>query len=519
MADGVLLLVDASEGPLPQTRFVLEKALGHGLKPIVVINKVDRQDSRIDDVYDEIFELFVELGAPDEVLDFPTIYACAREGWATADMDEKSESLAPLLDAIIEHIPHPEISTEEDLQMLVTTLDYSEYIGRIAIGKVHAGKIHQDERVTVINKDKAQTKQKVLELYHFEGLGRKKVDMVKAGDLCAVAGLDPVNIGDTIADFENPKMLTPIKVDEPTLNMTFRINDGPFSGQDGKYVTSSQLSARLERELRSNVALRVELTGKGEEFRVAGRGLMHIGILLENMRREGYELCVMKPKVIFKTIKDRIHEPVETMVVTCPADCQSAVMSLIGNRRAELVKLETRSTGTSYLYMEFRIPARGLIGLSGKMLTATRGRAVMYHNFFRYEPMKGDIPQRQNGVMIASHTGQVTSYALDALYDRGFFFVKPGEKVYEGQIVGEHTRDKDILVNVVRTKHLSNIRSTSKDEAAKIRPARELTLEAALEFIQDDDMVEVTPKAIRLRKVILSESMRVRDARRRKTKS
>ena len=519
MADGVILLVDASEGPMPQTRFVLEKAFGHGIKPIVVINKMDRPDKRVNEVLDEIFDLFIELGASDELLDFPTLYASAKNGWAANEMDTPSNNLNPLFEAIIRHIPSPAIDKDGNLQMLVAALDYSEFVGRIATGKVYSGRISQAEDITVISRTGKPSRQRVLELYHFEGLGRKKTSEVAAGDLCAVAGLDPVNIGDTLCDLYEPRQLTPIAVDRPTLHMTFRINDGPFCGTEGTLVTTSQIKKRLERELLSNVALRVEQGLSAEEFNVSGRGLMHLGILLENMRREGYELCVRKPEVIFKTIDNKLCEPIETLVVTCPVDCQGSIMNLIGNRHAELIKIETKTGAINYLYMEFKIPARGLIGLAAKMLNATRGRAVMYHNFHGYEPMKGDIPQRQNGVMIASHSGHVTSYALNALYDRGFFFVKPGEKVYEGQVVGEHSRDNDIVVNVVKAKQLTNMRTTSKDEAANVRPARELTIESALEFIQDDELVEITPESIRLRKRYLKEVDRVKAVRRAKSKT
>jgi len=513
MADGVLLLVDAFEGPMPQTRFVLTKALEHKLKPIVVVNKVDRENSRPDDVVNEVFDLLVQLGAEDDALDFPIVYASAKEGWATTDLREKTDNMEAIFNAIINNVPPPQVRPDAPLQMLVKNQEYSDYVGRIAIGKVIAGEITEGQTVTVIDGEGLHTRQKVMQIHQFHGLGRKQVSSVKAGDICAISGLDPVNIGDTIACADNPLQLAVIPVDEPTMTMTFRVNDGPFAGRDGKYVTSRQIGERLEKELQRNVALRVEAGQTPEEFNVAGRGVMHLGVLLENMRREGYEICVGKPSVILKIVEGVHHEPIELLAVDCPVDCQSAVMGLLGDRRSEIIKMESKSGASGFIHMEFFIPSRGLFGLHGRMMNATQGRAVMHHSFERYEPMRGSIPQRKSGVMIATTTGQVTAYALDALYDRGLFFVEPGEEVYEGQVVGEHCKDNDIPVNAVRAKQLTNIRAASKDDAAKIRPARKLSLEAAMEYIQQDELVEICPNSIRIRKRLLKETDRRREAR------
>lgn len=513
MADGVLLLVDAFEGPMPQTRFVLGKALQYNLKPIVVINKVDRKDSRPNDVVNEVFDLLVHLGANDQTLDFPIIYASAKEGWATTDLKHKNNDMQPVFDAIIKHIKPPHASPKSPLQMLVTTLDYSDYVGKIAIGRIFTGQIRKGQMVTVIDRNGLYTKQKVQVLYQFQGLGRKAVDLMPAGEICAVAGLDPVDIGNTIACPDNPEALPVISVDEPTMTMTFRVNDGPFSGREGKYVTSRQIGERLEKELKQNVALRVETGKTSDEYKVSGRGLMHLGILLENMRREGYEICVGKPSVILRKTDGIINEPIELLAIDCPGDCQNAVMSLLATRCTELISMHTKSGASDYIHMEFTIPSRGLFGLHTRLLNATQGRAVMHHSFDRYQPMRGNIPQRQAGVMIATDTGQVTAYALDALYDRGVFFVEPGDQVYEGQVVGEHCKEKDIPVNAVRTKQLTNIRAAGKDEAAVIRPARRMSLEIALEYIQDDELVEICPKSIRIRKFYLKEADRRRSRR------
>jgi len=514
MTDGVLLIVDAFEGPMPQTRFVLTKALQHGLKPILVVNKADRADARPDDVVNEVFDLFVDLEADDEALDFPVLFASAKEGWATADLAKPSNNLKPVYDAIIRSVPAPRVDPDRPLQMLVTTLEYSDYVGRVAIGKVFAGRLRQAQSVTVIDKAGRHTQQKVVQLYEFEGLGKKRALEVRAGDICAVAGLDPVDIGDTIACPDEPSALRVVAIDEPTMSMTFHVNNGPFAGREGKYVTSLHLRDRLYKELQTNVALRVEPGESADAYVVSGRGLMHLGILLENMRREGYEVCVGKPEVIIKMVKGYRQEPIERLVIECPAECQSAVMSLIGNRRSEMIKMDSKSGVNDYVHMEFMIPSRGLFGLNARILTATQGRAVMHHTFERYEPMRGSIPQRQAGVMIATETGTVTAYALDALYDRGVFFVRPGDEVYEGQVVGEHCKDNDIPVNPAKTKQLTNMRTSSKDDAARVRPARLMSLEVSLEYIQQDELIEICPKSIRIRKRFLKEADRRRAARR-----
>jgi len=513
MAEGVLVLVDAFEGPMPQTRFVLTKALEHKLKPVVVINKVDRENSRPDDVINEVFDLLVSLGADDEALDFPVFYASAKDGWATTDMADKTNNVRVIFDAIINNIPSPSVDQDAPLQMLVTNQEYSEYVGRIAIGKVFAGKITAGQMVTVIDTDGLHTQQKVMHIHQFFGLGRKQVSSVQAGDICAISGLDPVEIGNTIACADKPSQLAVISVDEPTMGMTFRVNDGPFAGKDGKYITSRQIWDRLQKELQQNVALRVDQGQRAEDFNVSGRGLMHLGILLETMRREGYEICVGKPNVILRKIEGRRYEPIELLVVDFPLGCQNSVMSLLGDRRSEIVKMDTKSGAGDFVHMECLIPSRGLFGLHARMMNATAGRAVMHHSFEKYELMRGAIPQRKAGVMIATNTGQVTAYALDALYDRGVFFVDPGEQVYEGQVVGEHCKDKDITVNVVKKKQLSNIRASGKDEAAKVEPARKMSLEATMEYVQDDELVEICPNSIRIRKRLLKEVDRQRQAR------
>jgi len=514
MADGALLLVDAFEGPMPQTRFVVQKALQHGLKPILVVNKVDRPDARPDDVVNEVFDLLVDLGADDRSLDFPIVYASAKEGWSTMDLAEKGDDMRPVLDAIVEHVPPPAVHPADPLRLRVTTLDWSDYVGRIAIGRVYSGRVEKGQSVAVIDRNGNLSVQKILQVFTFEGLGREEQEGVGAGDVCAVVGLKPIHIGDTISDAEAPGALDSIAVDEPTLHMTFRVNDGPFAGRDGKYVTSRQVGDRLKKELQSNVALRVEQGDRPEEFHVSGRGLMHIGILLENMRREGYEVCVGKPRVITREVDGKTHEPIELLVVDVPTGAQNAVMSLIGDRRAELIRMDRKPGADGFVHMEFSIPARGLVGLRGRMMTATQGQAIMHHSFDGYEPWRGSIPQRTAGVLIATETGRVTPYALDLLNDRGVFFVSAGDQVFGGQVVGEHCRIKDIPMNAVRMKKLSNVRTTSKDEAAQYRPARDMNLEASLEYIQEDELVEVTPSTIRMRKRILDPSARKKESRR-----
>ena len=514
MADGALLLIDAFEGPRPQTRFVLRKALEHNLRLIVVVNKMDRPDARPDDVINEIFDLLVELDADDATLDFPIVYASAKNGWATTSIDEDPKDLRPLFNAILEHIPAPGQDVEAPLQMLITTLEYSEYTGRIGVGRIVNGQISEGQLVAVLARQGQVTKQRVGQLYQYEGLERQRCTMVQAGDICALGGLDPVNIGDTVACPDHGRPLAAIEIDEPTMQLTVLVNDGPFSGSEGNFLTSRQIEARLEKELQSNVALQVKPGSSTKEFLLAGRGVMHLGILLENMRREGFEICAGKPTVIFRMVNNSQHEPIETLVVDCPAECHGAVMSLIGERRAEMVAMEARGDTGGYIHMSLTIATRGLIGLRSRILTATQGRAIMHHTFLEYAPMRGDIPQRHLGTLIATEAGPVTTYALDALYDRGFFFVEPGDRVYEGQIVGEHCKDNDIEVNVTRTKKHSNVRAASKDDAAQVRPSRKMSLEACLEYIQDGELVEITPKSIRLRKRILSAADRRRETRR-----
>jgi GTP-binding protein len=515
MASGTLLLVDAYEGPMPQTRFVLQKSLMHGLRPIVVVNKVDRPDSRPMEVVNEVFDLLVEMDAPDEVLEFPVVFASARQGWATLALDEPSDSLRPLFETIIQHVPPPEVGLEEGpARLQVTTLDYSDYVGRIAIGRVRDGEFRRRQRVAVIDREGKQTERQIAQLLGFDGLDRKEVDSVSAGDLCAIVGLEPIEIGDTVTDLNFAEALPPVTIDEPTLHMTFRVNDGPFTGREGKFLTSRQLGERLQRELRSNVALRVGPGPSQEQFRVSGRGLMHLGILIENMRREGFELCVGKPEVIIREIDGEKCEPIEQLVVDCPESCQSAVMSLLGDRRATLTKMTHRQSGAGFVHLEFTVPARSLMGLRSRMLNATQGEAILHHTFLGYEPVRGATPGRQMGVLIANESGMATAYALDALYDRGEFFVRPGDQVYEGQVVGEHCRAGDLVVNVVKGKKLTNVRAAGKDDNSQVRPVRSMSLETCLEYIEEDELVEVTPTTVRLRKIMLIEADRRRAARR-----
>jgi len=513
MVDGVLLLVDAFEGPMPQTRFVLNKAMGYKLRPVLVVNKMDRADARPNDVVNEVFDLLVQLNADDDTLDFPIIYASGKEGWATTNLEDPCDDMRAVFDAIINHVPCPDVSCDAPAQMMVASLEYSDYVGRIAIGRLVAGQFTQGQPVTVIDRQGRHTQQKIMQIHQFYGLGKKQVETVKAGDICAISGLDPVDIGDTISCPERPSQLPIVAVDEPTMHTTFRVNDGPFAGRDGRLVTSRKIGERLDKELQHNVALKVERGSASDEFIVSGRGLMHLGILLENMRREGFELCVGKPNVIIREIDGIRHEPIELLVVDCPFDCKNSVMSLLGERRCAIVRMDAKSGTSDFVHMEFLIPSRGIFGLHGRMLNATQGRAVMHHTFEKYEPMRGSIPQRQSGVIIATQMGHVTSYALDALYDRGVFFVKPGDQVFEGQIVGEHCKDNDISVNIVKAKHLTNIRAAGKDDSAKVRPMRQMSLEASLEYIQDDELVEICPSTIRLRKRMLKEADRRRETR------
>ena len=516
MADGCFLLVDAAEGPMPQTRFVLGKALAFGLKPIVIINKIDRPDRRPDAVLNEIFDLFVELDAHDEQLDFPVIYASGREGWASYDADTKGQSIVPVFEEILKHVPAPAGEPDGPLQLRVQTLAYSEYVGRIGVGRIYGGRIKTGQFVKLIGRgnDGAPRNGRVQQVQAFEGFGRVDVPDASAGDIVALIGLDGVEIGDSVCDVDNPVPMPGIEIEPPTLTMTFRVNNTPFAGKEGKYVTSRNIRDRLVRELESNVALKVESTDDNDAQRVSGRGLLHLGILLETMRREGFELGVGKPEVVMRRDEHgRIEEPVERLVVDVPENAMGPVMEMVGLRRGSLEKMDQRSGIT---HLEFTIPARGLIGMKTRLLTATAGEAVLHHTFHGYQPMKGEIAGRANGAMIANMAGVVTPYALDDLQPRGILFVEPGDQVYTGQIVGEHCRPNDIVVNVVRAKQLTNFRTTSKDDAVMLKPALKMTLEQALEYIEEDEVVEITPSAIRIRKVMLDENERKRAERKTK---
>jgi GTP-binding protein len=509
MADGVILLVDAFEGPMPQTRFVLQKALQLNLRPIVVINKVDKPNCRPDEVHDAVFELFFNLDATEEQLDFPTYYGSGKNGWFN-DSLTPSEDITPLLDGILKHVPEPTVN-EGNLQMQITSLDYSSFLGRIAIGKVSRGVLKENLPISLVQADGVVKKQRVKELYVFEGMGKKKVTEVIAGDLCAVVGLENFNIGDTIADFENPEALPTISVDEPTMNMLFSINNSPFFGKDGKFVTSRHLRDRLMKETEKNLALRVEDTDSADSFMVFGRGILHLGVLVETMRREGYELTIGQPQVIVKTVDDVKSEPFETLVVDVPQEYASKVIDLVTRRKGELHVMETKG---EIQHLEFDIPSRGLIGLRTQMLTNTAGEAVMNHRVSGYKPWKGPIPGRSNGVMIAKEAGSTTGYSLDKLQDRGFFFVDPGEEVYKGMIIGENNKPGDLVVNPNEGKKLTNMRASGSDAATNIAPKRQMTLEECMEYIQQDECIEVTPANIRMRKVILDEEERKKQAKR-----
>jgi GTP-binding protein len=503
MADGVLLLVDAFEGPMPQTRFVLQKALQLSLKPIVVINKVDKPNCRPDEVHDAVFELFFNLDATEEQLDFPTYYGSGKNGWFNSE-NSQCDDITPLLDGILKHVPPPSVS-EGPLQMQITSLDYSSFLGRIAVGRVSRGSIHENEPVMLMQADGSVKRNRVKELYVFEALGKKKVTEVQAGDICAVVGLEDFNIGDTIADAETPEALPLIAVDEPTMNMTFGINNSPFYGKDGKFVTSRHLRDRLMKELEKNLALRVEETDNGDNFLVYGRGILHLGVLIETMRREGYELTVGQPQVIVKTIDGKRCEPYENLVIDVPMELASRAIDLVSRRKGEMLVMETKG---DMQHLEFEIPSRGLIGLRTQMLTQTQGEAVMAHRFSAYKPWKGPIPGRNNGVLISKFNGTTTAYSIDKLQDRGSFFVDPGEEVYAGQIIAENIKPGDLLVNAVEAKKLTNHRASGADDATRIAPKIRLTLEECMEYIEHDECIEVTPNFIRMRKIILDEHER-----------
>jgi len=505
MADGVILLVDAFEGPMPQTRFVLQKALQLHLKPIVVINKVDKPNCRPDEVHDAVFELFFNLDATEDQLNFPTFYGSGKNGWFNNSLTQ-IEGIDPLLDGILEYVPAPKIS-EGTLQMQITSLDYSSFLGRIAVGKITRGEIKEGMQVALMQADGTIKKQKVKELYVFEGMGKRRVDTVLAGDLCAVVGLENFNIGDTIADAEFPEALPVISVDEPTMNMTFSINNSPFFGRDGKFVTSRHLRDRLIKETEKNLALRVMDTDSGDTFLVYGRGILHLGVLIETMRREGYELTVGQPQVIVKQIEGKKMEPYENLVVDVPQEFASKVIDLVTRRKGELLVMETKG---EMQHLEFEIPSRGLIGLRTQMLTATTGEAVMAHRFIDYKPWKGPIPGRNNGVLLAKQTGTTTGYSIDKLQDRGTFFVDPGEEIYAGQIVAENVKPGDLVVNVIEGKKLTNMRASGSDAATNIAPKVQMSLEECMEYIQHDECIEVTPNFIRMRKIHLDENERIR---------
>ena len=507
MADGVLLLVDAFEGPMPQTRFVLQKAINLGLKPCVVINKVDKENCTPEEVHEAVFDLMFELGAEEWQLDFPTVYGSAKFNWMSEDWTDKTDSIAPLLDMVIDHIPSPKIE-EGTTQMLITSLDYSSFTGRIAIGRLQRGSLDNNQSVALVKRDGSILKSKIKELYIFEGLGRKKVTKIMAGEICALVGLDGFEIGDTIADVDNPEALETIAIDEPTMSMLFTINDSPFFGKEGKFVTSRHLKERLEKELEKNLALRVNPTDSADKFMVFGRGVLHLSVLIETMRREGYELQIGQPQVIIKTIDGVKCEPVEEMTIDLPENISGKAVEMVTMRKGALLSMEVKG---QRMVCQFMIPSRGIIGLRNQLLTATAGEAIMSHRFTQYQPIKGGIPERQNGSLVSMENGTAIPYSIDKLQDRGKFFIDPGETIYEGQVIGENSRGDDMVVNVTKTKKLTNVRSAGADDKARIVPAIKFSLEEALEYIQKDEYVEVTPNSLRLRKIYLKEVDRKRN--------
>ena len=507
MADGVLLLVDAFEGPMPQTRFVLQKAIQMGLKPCVVINKVDKENCTPDEVHEAVFDLMFELEAEEWQLDFPTVYGSAKNNWMSEDWKSETDSIAPLLDMVIDHIPAPKFD-EGTTQMLITSLDYSSFTGRIAIGRLQRGTLSTNQTVSLIKRDGSILKSKIKELHIFEGLGRKKVDTISAGEICALVGLDGFEIGDTIADAESPEALETIAIDEPTMSMLFTINDSPFFGKDGKFVTSRHLKERLEKELEKNLALRVEETNSADKFMVFGRGVLHLSVLIETMRREGYELQIGQPQVIIKEIDGVKCEPIEEMTIDLPEHISGKAVEMVTMRKGELLSMEIKG---QRMVCQFIIPSRGIIGLRNQLLTATAGEAIMAHRFKEYQPLKGGIPERQNGSLVSMENGTAIPYSIDKLQERGKFFVDPGESIYEGQVIGENSRGDDMVVNITKTKKLSNVRSAGADDKTKIVPAIKFSLEEALEYIQKDEYVEVTPSHLRLRKIYLKEVDRKRN--------
>jgi len=505
MADGVLLLVDAFEGPMPQTRFVLQKALQLNLRPIVVINKVDKPNCRPDEVHDAVFELFFQLDATEEQLNFTTIYGSSKQGWFNTSLTP-TEDITPLLDTILEKVPEPKIS-EGTVQMQITSLDYSSFLGRIAIGKVTRGTLKENQPIQLCKLDGSMSKGRVKELYTFEGMGKKRVTEVSAGDICAVVGIEDFQIGETIADFENPEALPVIAIDEPTMNMQFSINNSPFFGREGKFVTSRNIRDRLYKELEKNLALRVQDTDDADKFLVYGRGILHLSVLIETMRREGFELTVGQPQVITKEIDGKKCEPYETLVVDVPSEFSGKVIDLVTQRKGEMLIMESKG---EMQHLEFDVPSRGLIGLRSNMLTATAGEAVMAHRFSEYKPWKGPIPGRSNGVLLSKNTATTTGYSMDKLQDRGSFFIDAGEEVYSGQIIGEHIKPGDLIVNATEPKKLTNMRASGTDDANRIAPKIQMSLEECMEYIQQDECIEITPQSIRLRKIMLDENDRAR---------
>ncbi|WP_425427888.1 translational GTPase TypA [Aureitalea marina] len=507
MADGVLLLVDAFEGPMPQTRFVLQKALDLGKKPCVVVNKVDKENCTPDEVHEAVFDLMFELGAEEWQLDFPTVYGSAKQNWMSEDWQQPTDNIEPLLDMVLEHIPEPKVE-QGTTQMLITSLDYSSFTGRIAIGRLQRGQLNENDQVTLIKRDGSQLKSRIKELHTFEGLGRKKVQQVEAGDICALVGLEGFEIGDTVADAQEPEGLATIAIDEPTMSMLFTINDSPFFGKDGKFVTSRHIKERLERELEKNLALRVQATDSADKFMVFGRGVLHLSVLIETMRREGYELQIGQPQVIEKEIDGQRCEPVEELNIDLPEHVSGKAIDMVTIRKGEMVSMEAKG---ERMICKFVIPSRGIIGLRNQLLTATAGEAIMTHRFLEYQPLKGGIPERQNGSLVSMEKGTAIPYSIDKLQERGRFFVDPGEEIYEGQVIGENSRSDDMVVNVTKTKKLTNVRSAGADDKTRIVPAIKFSLEEALEYIQKDEYVEATPNHLRLRKILLKEVDRKRN--------
>ncbi|GLB53668.1 GTP-binding protein [Neptunitalea chrysea] len=506
MADGVLLLVDAFEGPMPQTRFVLQKAIEMKLKPCVVVNKVDKENCTPDEVHEAVFDLMFELGAEEWQLDFPTVYGSAKNNWMSDDWQNETTNIEPLLDMVVEHIPSPKVE-EGATQMLITSLDYSSFTGRIAIGRLQRGTLQSGMNISLVKRDGAIAKSRIKELHVFDGLGRMKVDEIQAGDICAIAGLDGFEIGDTIADFENPEALPTIAIDEPTMSMLFTINDSPFFGKDGKFVTSRHIKDRLAKELEKNLALRVMETDSADKFMVFGRGVLHLSVLIETMRREGYELQIGQPQVIIKEVDGVKCEPVEELTIDLPENVSGKAVEMVTTRKGEMLSMEPKG---ERMIVRFNIPSRGIIGLRNQLLTATAGEAIMNHRFLEYQPYKGEIPGRNNGSLISMEKGTAIPYSLDKLQDRGKFFIHPGEDIYTGQVIGENSRSDDMVVNVTKTKKLSNVRSAGADDKVKLAPPIKFSLEEALEYIQKDEYVEVTPKTMRLRKIYLDENERKR---------